>query len=204
LAAIALVGTLSLTPTIDLPVKAVIVIGCLLVGALMGRSDWREIRGRIYARNRLILYYSDTFLFALFCTSYGVAYAPIAVLRLGGFERENLPLLLAVILAFASMGCGFSVAMYVQIRRYEAANGPLRTKSIYTPSVSGAEGTLGLQAVLKTGCTPEGIVRVHGELWRARALEGTPIAAGETVVIREIEGLCLLVEPLKTPGKNFS
>jgi membrane protein implicated in regulation of membrane protease activity len=40
---------------------------------------------------------------------------------------------------------------------------------------------------------PEGYVRVNGELWKARARSGD-IAAGDAVVIRDAEGLTLIVE----------
>jgi membrane protein implicated in regulation of membrane protease activity len=40
---------------------------------------------------------------------------------------------------------------------------------------------------------PAGLVRVHGELWKARA-RGGDIAPGEEVIVRAAEGLTLIVE----------
>ncbi|HEV2297066.1 MAG TPA: nodulation protein NfeD [Candidatus Acidoferrales bacterium] len=43
-----------------------------------------------------------------------------------------------------------------------------------------------------------GMVRIHGELWRAAA--GEPIAKGAQVRVSKVEGLTLLVEPLQGSG----
>ena len=41
----------------------------------------------------------------------------------------------------------------------------------------------------------DGFVFAHGELWRARTLEGAELAPGQEVVIEEVEGLELVVRP---------
>jgi membrane protein implicated in regulation of membrane protease activity len=56
----------------------------------------------------------------------------------------------------------------------------------------GAETLLGAAAEVVVPCRPKGQVRVRGELWRARCDDGADI--GETVRVRELEGLTLLVE----------
>jgi len=61
-------------------------------------------------------------------------------------------------------------------------------------AVVGAEALVGRLAVVSAECRPEGQVRIAGELWRAQCAEGA--GAGEKVVIREVDGLTLLVEPL--------
>lgn len=63
---------------------------------------------------------------------------------------------------------------------------------------TGAQGLVGALAVARTALTPEGTVRVHGEIWRARS--GTPVAAGESVRVRALEGLLLEVEPAGEPA----
>ena len=57
----------------------------------------------------------------------------------------------------------------------------------------GAETLVGRRAVVSTDCTPEGQVRVAGEIWRARCDVGA--FAGDGVVVREVDGLTLVVEP---------
>ena len=58
----------------------------------------------------------------------------------------------------------------------------------------GVEALVGRRAVVATDCTPEGQVRVVGELWRAHCEAGA--SAGDEVVVREVNGLTLVVEPV--------
>ena len=60
----------------------------------------------------------------------------------------------------------------------------------------GVEALIGRIAIVSTDCRPYGQVRIAGELWQARCDAGA--AAGEEVVVREVDGLTLVVEPL--PG----
>ncbi len=58
---------------------------------------------------------------------------------------------------------------------------------------TGAEGMIGERAEVIQACEPRGRVRVHGEIWNARA---EPRAVpGEPVRITAVEGLTLVVEP---------
>jgi membrane-bound serine protease (ClpP class) len=59
-----------------------------------------------------------------------------------------------------------------------------------TASLIGARGTA------EERLEPWGYVRVNDELWRAKVLKGMrPVKQGETVRVRGINGLTLLVEP---------
>jgi membrane-bound serine protease (ClpP class) len=58
-------------------------------------------------------------------------------------------------------------------------------------AVTGEAGMIGLLGTADTALDPEGWVIVHGERWRARTEGG--VAAGERVVVEEIEGLQLKV-----------
>jgi len=57
----------------------------------------------------------------------------------------------------------------------------------------GAETLVGRRAVVSVDCRPHGQVRVAGEIWQARCEEGADV--GERVVVREVTGLLLVVEP---------
>ena len=61
-------------------------------------------------------------------------------------------------------------------------------------SVVGAEALVGQRAVVAADCMPDGQVRVAGELWQARCEAGAGV--GDEVVIREVDGLALVVEPV--------
>jgi membrane protein implicated in regulation of membrane protease activity len=58
----------------------------------------------------------------------------------------------------------------------------------------GTEVLVGRQAVVSVACRPEGQVRIAGEIWRARCDTGADV--GDSVVVREVDGLVLVVDPV--------
>lgn len=56
----------------------------------------------------------------------------------------------------------------------------------------GPETLVGAVAEVVTPCIPLGSVRLQGELWQARCDEGAE--AGDSVRVRELDGLTLVVE----------
>ncbi len=58
----------------------------------------------------------------------------------------------------------------------------------------GVEALVGKRGVAVGDLWPDGQVRVNGELWRARC-EGT-CDTGTEVIVREVDGLTLVVEPV--------
>jgi membrane-bound serine protease (ClpP class) len=67
---------------------------------------------------------------------------------------------------------------------------------------TGAEAMIGMQAEVVSPMHPLGQVRVNGELWEARSIVGADV--GDTVVVRGMEGLTLVVEPLVERGSSHS
>jgi membrane-bound serine protease (ClpP class) len=63
-----------------------------------------------------------------------------------------------------------------------------------TTGIEGLNGETG--DVIET-LKPEGVVRIHGEIWNAESLSGT-IQKGKRVRVVKINGLKLLVEPSTT------
>ena len=59
--------------------------------------------------------------------------------------------------------------------------------------VTGEQGMVGEVGVAQTALSPYGKVFVHGELWDA--ISSAPLAAGESVVVRQVAGLQLEVDP---------
>ena len=57
----------------------------------------------------------------------------------------------------------------------------------------GTEVLVGRRAIVSVACRPEGQVRIAGEIWRARCDVGADV--GDSVVVREVDGLMLVVEP---------
>jgi membrane-bound serine protease (ClpP class) len=59
---------------------------------------------------------------------------------------------------------------------------------------TGAAGMIGQAGVTRSPLSPSGTIVVQGEIWNASSL--TPIAAGEPIIVRGVDGLNLLVEPV--------
>ncbi|MGN6430294.1 MAG: NfeD family protein [Gaiellaceae bacterium] len=65
---------------------------------------------------------------------------------------------------------------------------------------TGAEAMIGVHAEVVSPMHPLGQVKVNGELWEATSNAGAEV--GDTVVVRGMEGLTLVVEPLAGPGSS--
>ena len=59
--------------------------------------------------------------------------------------------------------------------------------------VTGGEGMIGIEGEVVTPLTPEGVIKVRGELWKAYSTDAS-ISADEEVIVVELEGLKLLVK----------
>jgi len=68
--------------------------------------------------------------------------------------------------------------------------------------VTGIQGLVGEIGVAQTPLSPQGKVFVHGELWDAVA--SANIASGRTVVVRQVDGLQLQVDPVSSPQPGWS
>ncbi len=60
--------------------------------------------------------------------------------------------------------------------------------------VTGRRGLIGQLGITQTELAPAGKVFVHGELWDA--VSSVPVPAGERIVVRDIHGLTLRVDPM--------
>jgi membrane-bound serine protease (ClpP class) len=68
------------------------------------------------------------------------------------------------------------------------------------PVTTGREGLIGKQATVLVPLTPDGRVRLLGEDWAARldkSASGAAMEAGQAVRVRRVEGLRLIVEPVR-------
>lgn len=59
---------------------------------------------------------------------------------------------------------------------------------------TGEQGLVGEIGITETALSPTGKIFVHGELWDASS--SVPVGAGERVVVRQVDGLTLRVDPL--------
>ncbi len=63
--------------------------------------------------------------------------------------------------------------------------------------VTGAQGLIGEIGIAQSPLAPAGKVFVHGELWDA--VSAVPVPAGERIVVRQVDGLTLRVDPVAAP-----
>jgi membrane protein implicated in regulation of membrane protease activity len=65
---------------------------------------------------------------------------------------------------------------------------------------TGAEAMIGKPAQVVSRLRPDGRVHLEGELWEARSAAGADV--GDTVIVRALDGLTLVVEPASGPGSS--
>ena len=67
---------------------------------------------------------------------------------------------------------------------------------------TGPQGLVGARAVARTPLAPSGKVFVHGEIWDA--VSSAPLEAGASVIVRDVDGLVLRVEPLTAAQRSHA
>jgi membrane-bound serine protease (ClpP class) len=132
--------------------------------------------------------------FALFAaeakfTTHGVAtIGGIALLTLGGLLLVDSPIpemRVHLVTALAvSIPLGLITAFLMTIA----------LKARRNKVVTGSQGMIGETGITQTTLSPQGKVFVHGELWDAVSSADIPI--GQLVVVRQVDGLILQVDPL--------
>ncbi|HEY6336860.1 MAG TPA: nodulation protein NfeD [Candidatus Sulfotelmatobacter sp.] len=138
--------------------------------------------------------------FALFAAeakfaTHGVAtIGGIALLTLGGLLLVDAPIpemrvhLLTALAVSVPLGLitAFLMTIALQARRNKI--------------VTGSQGMIGETGVAQTALSPQGKVFVHGELWDAVA--SSPLPIGQLVIVRNVDGLILQVDPISVPQSN--
>jgi membrane-bound serine protease (ClpP class) len=138
----------------------------------------------------LVLIFTAFALFALeakFMTHGVLTIGGIAALTLGGLLLVDAPIpemRVRLVTALAvSIPLGVITAFLMRIAWKARAN----------KVVTGSQGLIGEVGMAQTALSPQGKVFVHGELWDA--ISSANIPAGQTVVVRQVEGLQLQVDP---------
>jgi len=176
------------------PVKVTTVALGIAIGCWLGLLSWRRLRRQILANTVLVTYLEDSLWAAVLLVLYLGSFAPRVFVYTFNLLAVAPGVGWLASLAVASSCTGYSWVLYRSIRSHERLHGRLRVKTIYARSVAGAEGLVGRQAVVVEPCDPDGRVTVGPELWFARSITGVAISVGTAVVVREVEGLRLIVE----------
>ena len=132
--------------------------------------------------------------FALFAAE--AKFASHGVLTIGGITLLTLGGLLLVDSPIPEMRVHLLTALAVSIPLglITAFLMSIALKARRNKLVSGAPGMVGETGIAQSAISPRGKVFVHGELWDA--VSSCDIAAGESVVVRRVDGLLLQVDPL--------
>jgi len=122
------------------------------------------------------------------------------VLAIGGIVTMILGALLLVDAPIPEMRVrlGTALAVSIPLGGITATLMSLAIKARRNKVVTGAQGLVGETGVAQTTLSPTGKIFVHGELWDA--VSSAQIAAGQTVVVRKVDGLQLEVEPVAQPS----
>jgi membrane-bound serine protease (ClpP class) len=132
--------------------------------------------------------------FALFAAE--AKFATHGVLTVGGIALLTLGGLLLVDSPIPEMRVHLLTALAVSIPLglITAFLMTLAVKARRNKVVTGVEGLVGETGVAQTALSPGGKIFVHGELWDA--VSSSDVPAGQSVVVRRVDGLLLRVEPL--------
>lgn len=132
--------------------------------------------------------------FALFAAE--AKFATHGVATIGGIALVTLGGLLLVDAPIPEMRVHLVTALAVSIPLglITAFLMTIALKARRNKVVTGSQGMIGETGVAQTVLSPQGKVFVHGELWDAVSSCDIPI--GELVVVRQVDGLILRVDPL--------
>jgi len=108
------------------------------------------------------------------------AIAIALVLGLLWFFKVRIPLWTAVVVALLLGGIGFIIHKLV-------------IPTFHARQVTGSGGMVGHVGEVIEPLTPSGVIRIEGEYWKARSVDGD-VAAGESVEILGLDKLTLEVK----------
>src|SRR5713101_2964534 len=132
--------------------------------------------------------------FALFAAE--AKFASHGVLTIGGVALLTLGGLLLVDSPIPELRVHLLTALAVSIPLglITAFLMSIALKARRNKTVSGAQGLVGEIGIAQTALSPRGKIFVHGELWDA--ISSSDLSAGQSAVVRRVDGLLLQVEPL--------
>jgi membrane protein implicated in regulation of membrane protease activity len=173
-----------------------------VLGSRAGGVTGRALEQRLDRGGGIVLYAEDAAPYALLWPFSVLVLSPLAfgatlfvVIRSPVLQTISEAALCGA--AAAWLAHDFVVAR--RIRRLSQAVGPLQVQWFHGRSVVGAEAMIGRIGTVTTPVAPSGYVRIGGELWRARSLDGAALGTGLRVRVRRLDGLVLLMEPADDP-----
>ncbi len=108
----------------------------------------------------------------------------------GGSSRLDVPWWLLVIMIVGTIA--FMVGAM-----------PVAVRSRFSTPTIGREGLIGEMGEAAVDVAPDGVVIVRGARWRARTNRATPVRAGDSIRVIEVDGLVLEVEPETGAARDY-
>jgi membrane-bound serine protease (ClpP class) len=146
-----------------------------------------------YAGLLLIVFGMILFIAEINVTSYGLlAVSGVISIFLGStmlIDSDDPALQISRAILYPTLGLTLALSAGIVI---------LATRTRSLKKQGGMEGMVGETGVVKETLNPQGIVRVHGELWEAEAEK--PVAEGEAVRVASVEGLKIKVTQIENPS----
>ena len=146
-----------------------------------------------YAGLLLILFGMILFIAEINVTSYGLlSVSGVISIFLGStmlIDSDDPALQISRAILYPTLGLTLALSAGIVV---------LATRTRSLKKQGGMEGMVGETGVVKETLNPQGIVRVHGELWEAEAEK--PVAEGEAVRVASVEGLKIKVTQIENPS----
>jgi len=149
---------------------------------------------RFAAVGLILLSFAFFILEAKFASHGVLGLAGVATLTLGGLLLVDSPIpqMRVHLITALAVSIPFGLITVFLMR--------LALKAHANKAVTGAQGLIGETGVAQTALSPFGKVFVHGELWDAVASGNVPI--GQLVVVRQVDGFQLQVEPATATDRS--
>jgi membrane protein implicated in regulation of membrane protease activity len=177
----------------------------VMLGTWAGSVTVRTLERRLDAGGGLVMYTDETSLFALVL--------PLSVLGLSPFAFGTMVVAVAgsaqlqvavqvILCGLSSVWLAHDLVVARGLRRLRDRVGPLHVQWFHGRSTVGPEGMIGKNGIVTAQSGPTGYIRVAGELWRAQSIDGSPLSVGQTVRVRRLNGLVLLIEGVAVPESS--
>ena len=179
----------------------------MLGGGLYASIYWKGLLRRIrrqdnrYEKNKIFVQFISVFEFLLTVAASGHYVlmglgVVILIVAIFDFMTGHWWMVLA-----SAFGVISSAVLTVLALQYEKAHGPLYYQ--YDSRLwLGGEGMLYQVGEVQQPLTPQGLISLNGELWKAISMSGESIGEGERVEVISRDGLTLRVDRVSTRDDN--
>ncbi len=91
------------------------------------------------------------------------------------------------------------IAIFVVAGALIAAYARWAGKAIRSKPITGSEAMIGKAGIVTSDLSPDGEASIDGVIWRARSSKGEQLTKGSRIVVKQVSGLTLVVEPESLP-----